>query len=209
MKKAIFCVLLLGIIAESFGQLVRRKDYDAAFALQAGGEVGALTAFQDAKFSFRPVAGLKMTFPFTRLWFLGMEVNYSQLKYGFANPQATEINIKQLHVPVYLKYRLHSNKASVLFGVYGSYVLDGKGSVAVEEKADYADLSGALEDWSAGITVGYEHQLVKRLNIMCRISGGIREAVKKQPVFKDKLFPLQACITLSYDILRIGDCECD
>ena len=42
MKRAIF-FLIFGIITiESYGQLVRRKDYDAAFALQAGGGSGIL-----------------------------------------------------------------------------------------------------------------------------------------------------------------------
>ena len=118
MKKVIFCILFLGILWESFGQLVRRKDYDAAFALQVGGETSALTAFQNAGFLLRPVAGLKMTFPFTRKWFLGGEINYSELKYSFAGPQQTDFHIKQLHVPVYLKYMLNCNKASVLFGLY-------------------------------------------------------------------------------------------
>lgn len=209
MRWLVVCLLLLGIVAESFGQLVRRKDYDAAFALQAGGEVGALTAFQEAEVALRPVAGLKMTFPFTRKWFLGAEVNYSELKYGYKDVEKTNFEIRQLHIPLYLKYMLNCNKASVLFGFYGSYVMDGKCAVAGPEAAVHTDMSGELEDWSAGMTVGYEHRILKHLNVMCRISAGVKEVVKKQSVLKDKLFPLQACITLSYDIFRIGDCGCD
>lgn len=209
MKRIVFCLLFLGIILESFGQLVRRKDYDAAFALQAGGETGALTAFRQAGFSLRPVAGLKMTFPFTRKWFLGGEINYSELKYSFTAPRQTDFDIKQLHVPVYLKYMLNCNKASVLFGGYGSYVADGHCTVVSADSPDDTDISRDLETWSAGITAGFEYRIVKRLHMMCRISGGVKEAVKKRTFFKDKLFPLQACVTLSYDILRIGDCGCD
>ena len=209
MKKVIFCILFLGILWESFGQLVRRKDYDAAFALQVGGETSVLTAFQNAGFLLRPVAGLKMTFPFTRKWFLGGEINYSELKYSFAGPQQTDFHIKKLHVPVYLKYMLNCNKASVLFGLYGSYVADGHCFTGFTDSPGYTDISGDLETWSAGVTAGFEYRMVKRLHVMCRISGGVKEVMKKQPFFKDKLFPLQACITLSYDILRIGDCGCD
>lgn len=208
-RKIIFCVLFLGILCEGFGQLVRRKDYDAAFALQVGGETGAVTSFQKAGFSLCPVAGLKMTFPFTRKWFLGSELNYSELKYSFAGPWQTDFNIKQLHIPVYLKYMLNCNKASVLFGLYGSYVADRHCSVVLADSSGCTDMSRNLETWSAGITVGFEYRVVKRLHMMCRISGGMKEAVKGQTIFKDKLFPLQACITLSYDILRIGDCGCD
>lgn len=204
-----FLLFILGFSLYSEAQLVRRKDYDAAFALQAGGETGALTVFRDARFSLRPIAGLKMTFPFTRKWFLGSEVNYSELKYRFAGYLITDLNIRQFSVPVYLKYMLNCNKASVLFGLYGSYVMKGSCTLFTPEVSGRGSLSGDLEDWCAGITVGYEHQIVKHLHLMCRISGGLREVVKKQPVFKDKLFPLQACLTLSYDILRIGDCGCD
>ena len=205
MKRVVLCLLFWGILLESFGQLVRRKDYDAAFALQVGGETGALTTFEGGKFSLRPVAGLKMTFPFTRKWFLGTEVNYSELKYGFTDLGKVNLDIRQIHVPLYLKYMLPCNKASVLWGVYGSYVMDGKLTVVSLE----GGASGKVEDWQAGITIGYEHRIVKHLDIMCRVSGGLKEVVKKQPLVSDKLFPLQACITLSYDIFRIGDCGCD
>lgn len=203
MKRIVFCILFLGIISECFGQLVRRKDYDAAFALQVGGETGALTAFQSAAFSVRPVAGLKMTFPFTRKWFLGSEINYSELKYGFADLEKVNLHVRQLEVPVYLKYMLNCNRASVLFGATGSYVING------DCRVGQADISGDLASWSAGITVGYEYRIVKRLQVMCRIRGGVKEALKNQVFSKGKLFPLQVGITLSYDILRIGDCGCD
>lgn len=203
MKRIIFCILFLGMMSESFGQLVRRKDYDAAFALQVGGETGALTAFRNASFSVRPVAGLKMTFPFTRKWFLGGEINYSELKYGFSDLEKVSLLVRQLEVPVYLKYMLNCNRASVLFGATGSYVINGDWQVG------QVDASGDLANWSAGITVGYEYRIVKRLQVMCRIRGGVKEALKNQAYSKGKLFPLQVGITLSYDILRIGDCGCD
>ena len=209
MKRIIFCILFLGMMSESFGQLVRRKDYDAAFALQVGGETGALTAFRNAAFSVRPVAGLKMTFPFTRKWFLGSEINYSELKYGFADLEKVRLHVRQLEVPVYLKYMLNCNRASVLFGATGSYVMNGDCRVGRANAPEYAEVSRDLASWSAGVTVGYEYQIVKRLQVMCRIRGGVKEALKNQSFSKGKLFPLQVGITLSYDILRIGDCGCD
>ena len=238
MRLLIICILLWGFVTESRAQLVRRKDYDAAFALQAGGETGALTAFRRAVLSVMPVAGLKMTFPFTRKWFLGSEVNYSRLKYGtsqrldaglpllgenvsFRGRQKAEVDLKQLMVPLYLKYMLNCNKACVLFGFYGSYVFDATLSSSFNgEKVSSCDgenipltwkqdLSHTLEDWNAGVTIGYEHRIVKHLDLMCRISVGVREIVKQKQVWKDRMLPLHACITLSYDVFRIGDCGCD
>lgn len=236
MKAITVCALLLIVFAESYGQLVRRKDYDAAFALQAGVETGLLTTFRHPEMFIRPIAGLKMTFPFTRKWFLGGEVNYSELKYNttdrtgytgewagqdfaFRGEQKMKFHLKQIQVPLYLKYMLNSNKASVLFGFYGAYVFDAKlkavfsGNAAAGEDAVQtpveAGLTEALDNWHAGVTLGYEHRIVKHLDIMCRINIGIKEVVRSQPFFSDKLLPVQACITLSYDIFRIGDCGCD
>lgn len=227
MKKTILCILLLVVLTECFGQLVRRKDYDAAFALQAGGETGMLTTFRHPKLSLSPAFGLKMTFPFNRKWFLGSEVNYSRLKYevsdqveahwdiagetgNFDGAQLTRFDLKQIQVPVYLKYMLSCNKASVLFGFYGSYVFDA-GLTTSLEGGGYrvaADLSEVADQWNAGITIGYEHRIVKHLEVTCRISAGVKEVVK-QSLWGDRLFPLQACLTVSYDIFRIGDCGCD
>lgn len=232
MKIIVWCVCLLLLAADGFGQLVRKKDYDAAFALQLGGETGMLTTFQNSRLSVSPTAGLKMTFPFNRKWFLGSEINYSRLKYStsdrfsahlsvggnttfFNGNQKASFDMQQIQVPVYLKYMLNCNKASVLFGFYGAYVFNrelttslvgdfdaGKGSIRL-------DLSELLEQWNAGITIGYEHRIVKHLNVMCRLSAGLKDVVNAGGLFGKRLLPLQGCITISYDIFRIGDCGCD
>ena len=75
MKGIVFCLLGLLIGVESSGQLVRRKDYDLAVALQAGGGTSVGIPFRDVRMFVVPVGGLKMTIPFTRKWFLGTEVN--------------------------------------------------------------------------------------------------------------------------------------
>lgn len=220
MKKIIiFGLLLLGF--QSMGQLVRRVDYDAAFALQAGGDIGMLVPFGSKPGVFvQPTGGLKMTFPFTRKWFLGSEINYSRIKYnstytldrnvaGAAQWAAGQEksrgrwDIKQIQLPVYLKYMLGSNRESILFGVYGAYVFDA--SVKSEDGGNAA----GMESWNAGLTVGYELRVVKHLNLMFRLSGGVKDVLKSDNVWGKKLFPLQASLTLSFDVLRIGDCGCD
>lgn len=236
MRFIIMCVVLLLLVAEGFGQLVRKKDYDAAFALQIGGETGMLTSFHSPEVTLRPTAGLKMTFPFTRKWFLGSEVNYSELKYGiseridggmsvmgeavnFRGNQRAEFDLKQIQVPLYLKYMLNCNKASVLFGFQGSYVFDSKLNVSLSGERDdpgetvpadiNIDLSDTMGKWNVGVTIGYEHRIVRHLDVMCRVSVGVKEVVKNQSFGGDRLIPVQACITVSYDMFRIGDCGCD
>ena len=226
MKRIIVLGLLLLLMFECVGQLVRRVDYDAAFALHAGGDIGMLAPFGSKPGVFvQPTGGLKMTFPFTRKWFLGSEINYSRLKYNSTYPVARQrstpalfsenlensrgrFDLKQIQVPVYLKYMLGSNRESILFGIYGAYVFDssvkgdgfpdGNGVVAEE-----------VESWTAGLTVGYELRVVKHLNLMFRLSGGVKDVLKSGNVWGKKLFPVQAGVTLSFDVLRIGDCGCD
>lgn len=241
MKIILILVMSFVITAECFGQLVRRKDYDAAFAIQVGGEIGALVPFGKPGVFIRPAGGLKMTFPFTRKWFLGSEINYSQLTYNgvynvnisfpehptfssYSGDVEARFDIKQIQVPVYLKYMLNCNRASVLFGIYGAYVFDatlntslkngyfepiygesGDGTETLKEK----NISGDMDNWNAGITVGYEYQIVKHLNAMFRINAGMKEVMKNNRDFGKKLFPLQASLTLSFDFFRIGDCGCD
>lgn len=242
MRIVLILVVFWVISAECFGQLVRRKDYDAAFAVQAGGEVGMLVPFGNQPGVFvRPAGGLKMTFPFTRKWFLGSEINYSWLKYksiydvnlhlpensvptNYSGDMAADFDIKQIQVPIYLKYMLNSNRASVLFGIYGAYVFDAKLNTTLKDGAFEPTLgapsdgteiskennfSGDMSSWNAGITVGYEYRIVKHLNAMFRLSAGMKEVMKSNGEWGKNLFPLQASLTLSFDFLRIGDCGCD
>lgn len=220
-------IIVFGLLFLSFqgmGQLVRRVDYDAAFALQAGGDIGMLVPFGSKPGVFvQPTGGVKMTFPFTRKWFLGSEINYSRLKYSSTypvNPQmpGTEqfaegngrghFDLKQIQIPVYLKYMLGSNRESILFGIYGAYVFDGsvEGEGTPAERVTF----GNMESWHAGLTIGYELRIVKHLNLMFRLSGSVKEVLKNgNNIWGKKLFPVQAGLTLSFDVLRIGDCGCD
>lgn len=242
MKTVIYGILFLLVGAECFGQLVRRKDYDAAFALQVGGEVGMLAPFGNHPGVYlRPAGGMKMTFPFTRKWFLGSEINYSELRYkntfdGDMNLSAwgetrlrgewkANWDMKQIQIPVYLKYMLNCNKASVLFGFYGAYVFDTKLTASMSGDMEVfqpelgetvsntgnldVSLAEMMEKWNAGVTVGYEHRIVKRLNLMLRVSAGLKDVMNGSSAWNKKFFPLQTCLTLSFDVLRIGDCGCD
>lgn len=239
--KLLLCLsFALFLMLESYGQLVTKRDYDAAFAIQAGGETGILLPVKNPGFRITPTAGLKMTFPFTRKWFLGGEVNYSELKFkgsydvpafkageqNYAGNAEISGNIRKIQVPVYLKYMLNSNKASVLFGIYGAYLFDNDlqaglenarlvlppessvASGAIGEAVPF-DMSGEVESWNAGITIGYEHRIVKHLNIMLKVNAAVRELLTSDNSCGKRLYPVQASLTLSFDIFRIGDCECD
>lgn len=231
-----FTVLLLLSIENNWAQLVTKRDYTVAFALQAGAETSLLLPGSSPDFKVRPVAGLKMTFPFTRKWFMGAEINYSRLLTGnkyklsgfqlqseaYMNEFKTKLDIKRIQVPLYIKYMLASNRASVLFGVYMSFMYDRNFAVYPEVSSpsgemvnpgEFIKLSGSLNDevdmWEGGLTVGYEQNLLKGLDVTFKINAGIKDILKSDKSFSKKLYPLQANLTLSYRILRLGGCKCD
>lgn len=193
-------------------QLVTKKDYSAAIAIQAGAEGALMLTMKPAHFRITPTAGLKMTFPFNRKWFLGTEINYSQLKMTSKEERLKlSFDQKRLSVPIYLKYMLQSNRASVLLGAYVAYRLD---SDITFKRPD--DLTLAIpqpvfyqaDRWTYGIIAGYEQQLVKRLNLTLKVGCGVK-TIGESPVISKKQIPVQAGLTLSYNIFRIGDCGCN
>lgn len=214
MLKYIFPLILFfcnGLIPTN-AQLVTKKDYSAAIALQAGAEGALMLSMKSAHFRITPTAGVKMTFPLNRKWFLGTEINYSQLKIaGKEKKLKLDIDQKKISVPVYLKYMLQSNRASVLLGAYVAYQLDtditfkrpDELALAIPEPMFYD-----ADRWTYGIVAGYEQQLAKRLNLTLKISCSVKTIGESQAISK-KQIPLQAGLTLSYDIFRIGDCGCN
>lgn len=215
MKIIVFCLLGVLIGLESSGQLVRRKDYDLAVALQAGGGTSVGVPFRNARLFAVPLGGLKITVPFTRKWFWGMEVNYADNRFDsrYAVGENTDqkdrvrFRLKELQFPLYFKYMLNCNRASLLFGGYAGYYFQNKSGIPGQNSV--VVLGDEMEKWNAGLTFGYEYRIVKHLNVMCRVSAGLNTLVHSREVLDQKVFPLQACITVSYDIFRVGDCGCD
>lgn len=216
------CLLALWIGLQARGQMIGKKDYDVAFALQAGGNVAVPVPFGSPEVRVQPVGGLKMTFPFNRKWFIGAEVNYQSLRLkssysretdpGQEAPEKLRIDarLRQVEVPLYVKYMLNCNRASVLLGVFGTYSFQADLLGAEAEDVDLSPEKTEIDPvWNAGVTLGYEHQIVKHLNIMCRVGMGVQELMKPEYLGGKKLLPLHAALTLSFDILRIGGCGCD
>lgn len=57
--------------------------------------------------------------------------------------------------------------------------------------------------------IGVGQRIVKHLNLMFKINVSVKDLMKKSDLYPKKIFPVQANLTLSYDIFRIGDCGCD
>lgn len=229
--KTTFLLIFLASSLFSHGQLVRKRDYDAAFAVQAGVNTGIAIPGKPKGLKADGIYGLKMTFPFNRKWFLGAEINYNPLRLeaqrtiwkisdGIVHigPHTTEIELQTLNIPVYMKYMLRNNRTGILLGGYFSWHL--KGEVKAEDTT-YLHASGTpdlinifkyesnTDKWDVGLTAGIEQKLLKHLNLLFKVSGSVKGLVKKENHIFRNIFPLQAHLTLSYDIFRIGDCGCD
>lgn len=187
--------LLFSALASGYAQLVTKRDYNAAFAAQAGAAYGILAASETARAEFMPCAGLKMTFPFNRKWFLGSEINYNRAKNRDKRPDPAgglpqNADWEQIAVPLYAKYMLRSNRDMLLAGGYTARLLSRQESPR----------------WDYGFTVGYERLFTRHFAMTFNIHCGV------QPLFDPsagkKSMPFGASLTLSYDILRIGDCGC-
>lgn len=214
--------LFIFVFVEYFcsAQLVRKVDYDAAIALHVGGHADVVmpgSAFE--KMGFGTVFGLKMTFPFNRRWFLGMEVDHDQFKtegrIGFRSPDQgsgevpgdvkTKIEINSIKIPVYLKYLLDSRRNNLLLGGYFSWRYKEN---KIELPEEIFPGKPEFQKWDAGFVVGYEKGLGKVINMMFRIDASVRNLVKNSDGFSKKIFPVQASLIFSFDVLRIGDCGC-
>lgn len=218
MRLLVFSVLFFLLAGHCTAQMIGKRDYDAAFALQAGAVMAMPLPLGHPQAAVQAMGGVKMTFPFNRKWFIGAEVNYEELNFKSnysihregqaSSPEKLkmEVGIQQIEVPVYLKYMLNCNRASVLLGFYGTYTFrSDPHALNLEDDA----LPEPDKDWNAGVTLGYEYQLVKRLHLMCRLSMGMREVIGPEYVQGKSFLPLQVSLALSYDILRIGGCGCD
>lgn len=202
LRRIIAFVFFISTVTTGYAQLVTRKDYKAAIGVQAGAECGIFPSAAISQIRITPTAGLKMTFPFNRKWFVGSEINYSRLHTRNKYPDAQgedriELDLHQIMVPVYAKYMLNSNRATLLFGGHLTCRIDNKSQPFFPVE---------IKKWNCGITAGYEQLFTSRLHLTFKIDYGLLSQIESSA--NKKFTPLKAGLTLSYDLLRIGDCGC-
>lgn len=214
--RCISILIFISVTFHGYAQLVTKKDYTAAFALQAGAESSILTTSGISQLKITPAAGLKMTFPFNRKWFIGSEINYSQLKtmnkYSDSETEyRLKLDLEQITIPVYAKYMLNSNRAMLLFGGYVSRLLSDKYHYSTNNGSLLSEMPSALLEngiskWDYGFTLGYEHLFNRNLALAFKINCGVHSFTDE--IGDKKFIPLKASLTLSYNLFRLGDCGC-
>lgn len=138
----------------------------------------------------------------------------------FKDQALIKINLHALSVPFYVKYKFNAQRTAVFLGGYFSVnfkrkisiptnIIGGTTSWEPEGETQNPSLTflpdmPEADKWDAGLTLGIEQQIVKQLFIMLRVSGSCKDILKQADFYPKKLFPFQANLTLSYNLLKLG-----
>ena len=127
-----------------------------------------------------------------------------------------------LEIPVYFKYTFANQKDRVLAGLYAAWLIDGKFNVTVHKgymMTDEGVYNGAidpsnpldihfdsiLDNWDAGVIVGYERRLFPRIEIGLRVSCGFKDIFKPDNQYFDyKMLQTRGTFTVSYNLFHIN-----
>ena len=130
------------------------------------------------------------------------------------------MNFTMLEIPVYAKYTFRNQKHRLIFGAYFAYILQGKFDIKVNKgfmMTDEGIYNGAIDDeplninfndildnWDAGIILGYERKLFSRIEIGLRFSCGMKDIFKPDNQYFDyKMLHMRGTLALSYNLFDI------
>lgn len=138
----------------------------------------------------------------------------------FTGSTEMEMDFTMLEVPLYAKYTFRNQKDRLLFGGYFAYVMKGKLDVQVDKgfmMTDEGVYNGAiaedplninfgdlLDDWDAGMVLGYERRLFPRIEIGLRVNCGMKDIFKRNNQYFDyKMLHMRGTLALSYNLFDI------
>ncbi|GHV66072.1 hypothetical protein FACS1894199_08670 [Bacteroidia bacterium] len=238
---------LIFILLCFFGQV--RADDSTRFNLgvQLGTDVGGCVPYPfryvPETFNMYPKINLslggKLTFPVKEQWSLGAEVTYKtlstsadarvknqrfeddgQIQY-FTGSAEMNMQFTMLEFPLYAKYAFPSDNYRLLFGAYGTYVLQSKFvtlakkgfvgtegpdivSIPLEPEGMEMVFSDALGRWDAGLVLGYERKIMSRFDLGLRFMWGFKDIFKPENKYFDySMIHIRGVVVLSYTLLRI------
>lgn len=130
------------------------------------------------------------------------------------------MDFTMLEIPLYAKYTFRNQKDRLLFGGYFAYVMKGKFNIRVNEgymMTDEGVYNGAIEDdpldinfgnildnWDAGLVLGYERKLFSRIEIGLRVSCGMKDIFKPDNQYFDyKMLHMRGTLEISYNLFNI------
>ena len=140
----------------------------------------------------------------------------------FSGTAQMNMSFKMIEVPLYVKVAL-SDKYNdfFIFGGYYSHILssnfvtiaekgylggkpDEYGGSITPDKPFIMDFSQYLDNWDAGIVLGYERRIWKRANLGIRMMVGFKDIFTPENAFFDyKMWNMRGSIFLEYDLFLI------
>lgn len=139
------------------------------------------------------------------------------------------MNFSMLELPVYVGYGFNNGRSRIYLGAYYSYILKSSfNTVPLKGLVDNPDnpseppimvtpdkpvpsdvmpvFSNYLGKWDAGILLGYEWQIVPRVNMTARFSMGFKDIFRQGSNYLEyKMLHMRGSIMLSYSLLRYND----
>lgn len=127
-----------------------------------------------------------------------------------------------LEIPLYGIYGFQNMKNKLIFGGYAAWIIQGQfkntplqGFIGSEPNqvdlivnpntnlpVEQTNFSKYLGRWDAGIIVGYEREIYKRINIGLRMSFGFKDIFDTQ-ILEYHMLHVRGSIVVSYDLYRL------
>ncbi len=147
------------------------------------------------------------------------------IKY-FEGTANASMSFTMVEVPVFLRYTFKSGNNRILFGGYYSFVLDGKFVTTPQKGMLYPDdgtghrdetkgdeitpetkytqnFSQYLDNWDAGVILGYERRILKRLTLSGRLMMGFKDIFQPDHHYLDyDMLNIRGSFVLSYQIFK-------
>jgi hypothetical protein len=137
----------------------------------------------------------------------------------FSGAAQMNMSFTLLEIPLYARYRFGNSSHYLLFGGYYAHVLSAdfetiaqKGYMASEpDKVDSPidapfpmSFSQSLGKWDAGVILGYELHILRRLHLGLRFMAGCKDIFKPtDQFFEYKMYPMRGAVAISYSLAEL------
>lgn len=140
---------------------------------------------------------------------------------SFTGTAEMSMDFTMLEVPLYFKYTFRNQKDRILVGAYASWVMNSnfevlakKGYTLTEDGAFDApiteedkfnmDFSESMDNWDAGLILGYERRLFTRIELGLRFMCGFKDIFKPDNQYFDyNMINMRGTLVLSYNLFDI------
>lgn len=130
------------------------------------------------------------------------------------------MDFTMLEIPVYAKYTFANLKDRILFGGYFAWMMNGTFDIQVnkgymmDDEGTYTgtiegkpleiNFNNILDNWDAGLVLGYERRLFSRVEIGLRVSWGMKDIFKRNNQYFDyKMLHMRGSLVVSYNLFNI------